>query len=64
MSQQHTLALLETTEGHLGAGNVLLGVLEVFELSSVSDKRLIVATVSYQGILLPCDSLLLVGIGI
>lgn len=28
------LALLQTTEGHLGAGNVLLGVLEVFELQS------------------------------
>ena len=26
------LALLETTEGHLGAGNVLLGVLEVLKL--------------------------------
>jgi hypothetical protein len=26
------LGLLETTEGHLGAGNVLLGVLEVLEL--------------------------------
>lgn len=28
------LGLLETTEGHLGAGNVLLGVLEVLELWS------------------------------
>jgi hypothetical protein len=27
------LGLLETAEGHLGAGNVLLGVLEVLELS-------------------------------
>lgn len=27
------LGLLETAEGHLGAGNVLLGVLEVVELS-------------------------------
>jgi hypothetical protein len=26
------LGLLETTEGHLGAGDVLLGVLEVLEL--------------------------------
>ena len=26
------LGLLKTTEGHLGAGNVFLGVLEVFEL--------------------------------
>lgn len=30
------LGLLEATEGHLGAGNVLLGVLEVLELWSVS----------------------------
>jgi hypothetical protein len=28
------LGLLETAEGHLGAGNVLLGVLEVLELWS------------------------------
>ena len=31
------LGLLETTEGHLGAGNVLLGVLEVLELEFVSE---------------------------
>jgi hypothetical protein len=30
------LGLLETTEGHLGTGNVLLGVLEVLELMLVS----------------------------
>ena len=30
------LGLLETTEGHLGAGNVLLGVLEVLKLRCVS----------------------------
>jgi hypothetical protein len=30
------LGLLETTEGHLGAGNVLLGVLQVVELRCVS----------------------------
>jgi hypothetical protein len=30
------LGLLEATESHLGAGNVLLGVLEVFELRCVS----------------------------
>ena len=30
------LGLLETTESHLGSGNVLLGVLEVLELSCVS----------------------------
>lgn len=28
------LVLLETTEGHLGAGDVLLGVLEVGELQN------------------------------
>jgi hypothetical protein len=30
------LGLLETAEGHLGTGNVLLGVLEVLELRQVS----------------------------
>jgi hypothetical protein len=30
------LGLLETTKGHLGAGNVLLGVLEVIELCCIS----------------------------
>ena len=29
------LGLLETTEGHLGTRNVLLGVLEVLELKSI-----------------------------
>jgi len=29
------LGLLETTEGHLGTGNVLLGVLEVLKLEAV-----------------------------
>jgi hypothetical protein len=38
------LWLLEATEGHLGAGDVLLGVLEVGE----------------QGLVVPCDTLLLV----
>jgi hypothetical protein len=42
------LGLLETTEGHLGAGNVLLGVLEVLE----------------EGVLVPGDALLLVGVGV
>lgn len=42
------LLLLETTEGHLGAGNVLLGVLEVLE----------------QGVLLPSNTLGLVGVGV
>jgi hypothetical protein len=42
------LLLLETAEGHLGAGDVLLGVLEVRE----------------QGVVVPLDALLLVGVGV
>jgi hypothetical protein len=42
------LLLLETAEGHLGAGDVLLGVLEVGE----------------EGVVLPGDALLLVGVGV
>lgn len=42
------LGLLEATEGHLGARNVLLGVLEVLEKS----------------VLLPVDGALLVGVGV
>lgn len=42
------LALLETTEGHLGTGNELLGVLEVLE----------------QSVLVPGHTGLLVGIGV
>jgi hypothetical protein len=34
------LGLLETTKGHLGARNVLLGVLEVLELSVVRKHML------------------------
>jgi len=42
------LLLLETTEGHLGTGDELLGVLKVVE----------------EGLLVPGDALLLVGIGV
>ena len=42
------LSLLEATEGHLGARNVLLGVLEVLE----------------ESVLVPVDSAVLVGIGV
>jgi len=42
------LGLLETTESHLGSGNVLLGVLEVLE----------------QSVVVPLDALLLVGVGV
>jgi hypothetical protein len=37
------LVLLETTEGHLGTGNVLLGVLEVLELNCVSSVPIAVS---------------------
>jgi hypothetical protein len=42
------LVLLQATESHLGAGDVLLGVLKVVE----------------QGALVPGDTLLLVGVGV
>ena len=42
------LSLLEATEGHLGARNVLLGVLEVLE----------------ESVLVPVDGALLVGVGV
>lgn len=42
------LLLLQAAKGHLGAGDVLLGVLEVLE----------------QGLLLPGDAGLLVGVGV
>jgi hypothetical protein len=42
------LLLLETTESHLGSGNVLLGVLKVVK----------------ERLLVPCDTLLLVGVGV
>jgi hypothetical protein len=42
------LGLLETTESHLGSGNVLLGVLEVLE----------------ESVVVPLNALLLVGVGV
>jgi len=42
------LWLLETTEGHLSTGNVLLGVLEVLE----------------KTVIFPDNTLLLVGVGV
>lgn len=42
------LSLLEATEGHLGARNVLLGVLKVLE----------------ESVLVPVDGTLLVGVGV
>lgn len=60
------LVLLQAAEGHLGAGDVLLGVLEVRELR----RGLAFADLgvwqleTYQGILGPGDALLLVGVGV
>lgn len=42
------LGLFKSTKGHLGARNVLFGVLEVVK----------------EGVLVPCDALLLVGLGV
>ena len=60
------LGLLETTEGHLGAGNVLLGVLEVLELwrISIASHRTFHPWQTYQSVLVPGDTLLLVGVGV
>jgi hypothetical protein len=62
------LGLLETAKGHLGAGNVLLGILKVGELDaeSVSRSRThhISNATTYQSLLVPGDALLLVGIGV
>ena len=62
---QTYLALLQTTESHLGAGNVLLGVLEVLKLVAVSACPLFGSFAApYQCALFPCDTLLLVGVGV
>ena len=62
------LGLLQTTEGHLGSGNVLLGVLEVLELQRVSRFGIRVyrhtSETSYKSILVPLNTLLLVGVGV
>lgn len=72
------LGLLETTEGHLGTRNVLLGVLEVVELGrwlatnarSADDNTLDRCIgrrrrqKTYQAVLVPRDTLLLVGVGV
>jgi hypothetical protein len=58
------LVLLEATEGHLGTGNVLLGVLEILELNCVSSVPTTVSHASYQSVLVPVDALLLVGVGV
>lgn len=66
------LGLLETAEGHLGARNVLLRVLEVDVLEKINalesmTKQLQFSTMicaTYHGVLVPGDTLLLVGIGV
>lgn len=63
------LGLLETAKRHLGAGNVLLGVLEVLELRGVSVGParfffFLSGLVAYQSVVVPLDALLLVGVGV
>jgi hypothetical protein len=67
------LGLLQATEGHLGAGNVLLGVLEVLELDERSADTLLCNLDSmqrgswirtYQSVVAPGDALALVGVGV
>ena len=58
------LGLLETTEGHLGAGNVLLGVLEVLELGRVSSGLHCKRCGTYESVVVPLNTLLLVGVGV
>jgi hypothetical protein len=61
------LALLETTEGHLCAWDVLLWVLEVLELSSIISIHLLLRrwiSDAYQSVLLPHNTLRLVRIGV
>jgi hypothetical protein len=60
------LVLLQSTESHLCAGNVLLWVLEVFELeisASIPAKSLPIP-ITHQCIVVPLNSLGLVGIGV
>ena len=64
------LGLLEATEGPLGARNVLLGVLEVLELGEGQYHKhnsvaiCLGSVVSYKSVLVPLDTLLLVGVGV
>ena len=59
------LGLLETTEGHLGTGDVLLGVLEVLELGQVScELPGAFNGYTYQSLVAPLNTLLLVGVGV
>ena len=75
------LVLLQSSKGHLGARDVLLGVLEVGELEDdVSRSRFLSSFMfvpfglrhvedegeisTYQSLLVPRDTLLLVGVGV
>ena len=59
------LALLQATESHLCAGNVFLGVFKILKLQKSAAIRVWeVNSNPDQRIFLPCDSLLLVGIGV
>jgi len=61
------LGLLETTECHLGTGDVLLGVLEVLKLGCISpypNNWFATVVRSYQCVLIPHNALCLVGIGV
>lgn len=65
------LALLQTTESHLGAGNVLLGVFEVLKLRGLVSCWLCLTVcpqdpqlATHQSVLFPLDPLLLVRVGV
>jgi hypothetical protein len=61
------LVLLQAAEGHLGAGDVLLGVLKVVELEGFGSAQAHVKGSlgrTYQRALVPGDALLLVGVGV
>ena len=58
------LGLFETPKGHLGAGNVFLGVLEVFKLQTISTSLVALNVAAYQCILLPLNPFGLICIGI
>lgn len=60
------LVLLQSTESHLGAGNIFLWVLEVLELWQILALGLCEHSmiVTHEGIVVPLNTLCLVGIGI
>lgn len=60
------LGLLQSTESHLGSGDVFLRVLEVLILSRVSPESFVGLGIAWtnQSVLVPFDPLGLVGIGV